>query len=92
MQLTYSILAALVIAAVLCTLISALARPHWNAGVSCSRVVGVDGLERDSWSFHAGYANTLLGNTMGKFKVAQARAKFNRQQRKRDASMSQAIN
>jgi len=69
-------------------LISMMARPHWNASVSCNRVIGHDGVERDSWSFSAGYANTFLGKTIGRFKVARARKKYSGQQNMRVAAMS----
>lgn len=73
-------------------LISIMARPHWNASVSCARVIGADGVERDSWSFSAGYANTLLGQTVGKFMVARAQAKFSQQRRMREAAKLRATN
>lgn len=66
--------------------LSILARPHWDASVSCQRVLGSDGVERDSWSFSGGYANTLLGQTVGRFKAWRARRKFSRQQRRREAA------
>jgi len=88
MLIKFAILAVLLAAT--WVLISIVARPHWNAGTSCSRVIGPDGVECDSWSFTAGYANTLLGRTVGRFEVARAQAKYSRQQRKRKAIKARA--
>lgn len=68
------------------TLPSQQTQQHYHAHTECRRVIGHDGRERDQWSFSGGWANTLIGQTVGRVYVGLASARFDRQQRKRDAA------
>jgi hypothetical protein len=49
---------------------------HFYAAIRCSQVIGLDGKERDSYSFDSGRADTLIGRTIGRLYIAWMRAKF----------------
>lgn len=68
------------------TLASRQTQQHFHVHTECRRVVGHDGRERDQWSFSGGWANTLIGQTVGRVYVGLASARFDRRQRKRDAA------
>jgi CDP-diacylglycerol pyrophosphatase len=68
------------------TLASQQTQQHYHAHTECRRVIGHDGRKRDKWSFSGGWANTLIGQTVGRVYVGLASARFDRQQRKRDAA------
>ena len=70
LALTLSLLAALMV----------LATRHANASVQCRRGVGLDGIERDFWSFSGGHDNTLIGRTIGKAYVTLTVWQFSRRQ------------
>ena len=86
MSLVISILALFVaLIALAATLASRQTQQHFHAYTDCRRVIGHDGRERDQWSFSGGWANTLIGQTVGRVYVGLASARFDRQQRKRKA-------
>lgn len=81
-----SIALTVALVALVVILASKQTRQHFHAYSECRRVVGIDGKERDDWSFSAWRANTLVGNTIGRVFVAFASARFDRQDRKRRAA------
>lgn len=81
-----SVALAVALVALAVVLASKQTRQHFHAYSECRRVVGMDGKERDDWSFSAWRANTLVGNTIGHVFVAFASARFDRQERKRRAA------
>lgn len=84
--------AALVIAllALFVTLVSRQTKQHFYAYSSCSHEIGPDGQERDCWQFHSGFANTLIGRTVGRVYIALAHAKYQRLVRRYDAACAGA--
>lgn len=61
--------------ALIITILSTSTQQHYYAYSQCSRVIGRDGQERDSWSFTSGHKNTLIGYTIGRLFIAVAYAK-----------------
>lgn len=68
------------------TITSGSTEQHFYAHSQCSRVLGQDGQERDSWSFSSGHSNALIGRTIGPIYIAMARAKHNRLERRSAAA------
>lgn len=86
MTLTIAIFSLLVASlALIITILSSSTQQHFNAHSQCSRVIGRDGQERDSWSFTSGHNNTLIGHTIGRVFIAVAYAKHVRLMRKLEA-------
>lgn len=86
MTLTIAIFALFVASfALIITLLSASTQKQFYAHSQCSRVIGRDGQERDSWSFSSGHKNTLIGCTIGRLFIAVAYAKHARMVRKLEA-------
>ncbi len=86
MTLTIAIFALFVASfALIITLLSASTQQHFYAHSQCSRVIGQDGQEHDSWSFTFGHSNTLIGRTIGRLFIAVAHAKHARMIRKFEA-------
>lgn len=71
--------------ALIITILSSSTQQHFYAHSQCSRVIGRDGQERDSWSFTSGHNNTLIGHTIGRGFIAVAYAKHARLMRKLEA-------
>ncbi len=71
--------------ALIITFLSSSTQQHFYAHSQCSRVIGRDGQERDSWSFSSGHNNTLIGYTLVRLFIAVAYAKHVRMTRKLDA-------
>lgn len=86
MTLTIAIFALLVASlALIITILSSSTQQHFYAHSQCSRVIGRDGQERDSWSFSSRHKNTLIGHTIGRIFIAVAYAKHVRMTRKLEA-------
>lgn len=86
MTLTIAIFSLLVASlALVITILSSSTQQHFYAHSQCSRVIGRDGQERDSWSFTSGHNNTLIGHTIGRDFIAVAYAKHVRLMRKLEA-------
>jgi hypothetical protein len=86
MTLTIAIFSLLVASlALIITILSSSTQQHFYAHSQCSRVIGRDGQERDSWSFTSGHNNTLIGHTIGRVFIAVAHAKHIRMTRKLEA-------
>lgn len=83
MTLTIAIFALFVASfALIITIRSASIKQHFYAHSKCSRVIGRDGQERDSWSFTSGHKHTLIGYSIGRLFIAVAYAKHARTVRK----------
>lgn len=86
MTLTIAIFALFVASlALIIKILSASTRQHFYAYSQCSRVIGRDDQERDSWSFRSEHKNTLIGHTIGRLFIAVAYAKHARMIRKCEA-------
>ena len=86
MTLTIAIFSLLVASlALIITILSSSTQQHFYADSQCSRVIGRDGQERDSWSFTSGHNITLIGHTIGRVFIAVAYAKHVRLMRKLEA-------
>ncbi len=86
MTLTIAIFSLLVASlALIITILSSSTQQHFHTHSQCSRVIGRDGQERDSWSFTSGHNNTLIGHTIGRVFIAVAYAKHARLMRKLEA-------
>ncbi len=86
MTLTVAIFALLVASlALIITVLGSSTQQHFYAHSQCSRIIGRDGQERDSWSFTSGHSNTLIGHTIGRFFIAVAYGKHIRMARKLEA-------
>lgn len=87
MTLTIAIFALLVASlALIITVLGSSTQQHFYAHSQCSRVIGRDGQERDSWSFTSGHKNTLIGYTIGRLFIAVAQANHARMVRKLEAN------
>jgi hypothetical protein len=83
MTLTIAIFALLAASlALIVTILGSSTQQHFYVHSQCSRVIGLNGQERDSRSFSSRHKNTLIGHTIGRIFIAVAYAKHVRMARK----------
>jgi hypothetical protein len=64
---------------------------HFYANSSVSVVICHDGIQRNSWTFKSGYANTFLGRSFGRLMIAITYMKHRQNERADPLSVSKLV-